>query len=130
MARLSAFGAVRGWLPLTAVLVAVSGTVAGALIDRFTTATIGGGTRWGFLLGVQTAALMVRRASLFTAAVQPPLVFIVAVLLAFAASSSQRVSIILIEITSAFSTLAAGTALVLIVAVLRLVLQRSPRAGR
>lgn len=124
-----AFPGVRGWLPLSAVLTAVTGTLLGAVLDRSSTGTIGVGTRWGFVLGVLVAVVMVRRVSLFTAAVQPPLVFFSVVLAVFAVGSTQRVSILLIELTGAFSTLGLGTALVLIVAVLRLALQRTPADG-
>lgn len=74
------------------------------------------------------AVVMVRRGSLFNAAVQPPLVFISAVLKVFAVSSCQRISmiLILIQITDAFPTLATGSVLVLVVALLRLGIQRIP----
>lgn len=100
--RSSALRAVNGRRPHTAVLTAV--TVA--VMERWSTGSPQAPTGpepIGFVFGVLVAVMMVRHGSLFTAAVQPPLVFISAVPGVFAVGSSKLISIVLIQITDALT---------------------------
>ncbi len=63
--------------------------------------------------------VMVRRRSLYTAAVQPPMVFIGVVLTVFELTKAGRFTITVIGLTTAFPAMAAATALVAVVALIR-----------
>lgn len=96
--RSSAFRTVNGCRPHTTVLTAV--------MERWSTGSPQAPTGpepIGFVFGVLVAVMMVRHGSLFTAAVQPPLVFISAVPGVFAVGSSKLISIVLIQITDALT---------------------------
>ena len=67
----------RGWPSWAVILLAVVLTLVGTAIDGFTTGVLAWGLRIGFYIGVIGAALIVRRGSIFTAMVQPPLVLVV-----------------------------------------------------
>ncbi len=71
--------AVRGLPSWAVILLAVVLTLGGAAIDGLTSGALSWGLRIGFYLGVVLAALLVRRGSIFTAMVQPPLVLVVGV---------------------------------------------------
>ena len=76
LADSSVLTSVRGWPPWAVVLLAVALTFAGTAVDGLTTGALSWGLRIGFYLGVVLAALLVRRRSIFTAMVQPPLVLV------------------------------------------------------
>src|ERR1700712_327037 len=72
----SALSTVRGIPSWAAILVALALTAFGSAIDAIATGTLSWGFRLGFVAGVGLAALVIRRASIFTAMVQPPLVMV------------------------------------------------------
>ncbi len=88
--------AVAGWRPVPAGLFAVALTAVGVLTDRFGVGALGWGTRVGFTVGVVVAVAMVRRRSLYTAAVQPPMVFIGVVLTVFWLTKAGRLTVTVI----------------------------------
>jgi len=61
-------------------------------VDGFTTGLLAWGLRIGFYLGVVLAALFVRRGSIFTAMVQPPLVLVIGIVLLVAAAAMKNTS--------------------------------------
>lgn len=119
VANSAAFRSVPGWRPVPTVLFAVALTAVGVLIDRFGAGALGWGTRIGFTAGVLAGVVMVRRRSLYTAAVQPPMVFAGVVLTVLALTTTGRFTVTLIGVTTEFPTMAAGTALVGVVALIR-----------
>lgn len=119
VADAAAFRSVTGWRPVPTVLFAVALTAVGVLTDRFGVGALGWGTRIGFTAGVLAAVVMVRRRSLYTAAVQPPMVFIGVVLTVFGLTKAGRLTVTVIGLTTAFPVMAAATALVAVVALIR-----------
>ena len=111
---------VRSW---GAVLIALLLSAVGALIDASTSKTIGWGFGVGFVLGVGLAAVAVRRGSLFTALVQPPLVMVVVVFLAFRLMTTERMTITLIKVVDTFPTMLTGTAVAVVLCVIRIFAQ-------
>jgi len=101
------------------VLFAVALTAVGVLTDRFGVGALGWGTRIGFTVGVLASVVMVRRRSLYTAAVHPPMVFTGVVLTVFGLTKAGRFTITVIGLTTAFPAMAAATALVAVVALIR-----------
>lgn len=128
--RATVFPGVPGLPWWGAVLLALGLTAIGGVIDRFTgsvpfaTSDFPGlFLQIGFYLGVVAAALLVRRRALFTAAVQPPLVLILCVLLLLRFAWSQTLRGSAVAVVSVFPMMAIGTALVLVIAVIRLLSQ-------
>jgi hypothetical protein len=131
-------GPARGWPWWSGVLLAFGLAIIGAVIDIL----IHGEPRQvfdgGYFIGCVGAVCVIRRRSLFTTMVQPPLVFVVTVaitMLAFSGSTSGGLHGTLLAIATplinGFLTMAVGTAVTLGVGVARIVLQRPPRtAGR
>lgn len=110
-------------------------TVTGGVIDRITGSIPfdtknfpGTGLQIGFYLGAVLAALLVRRRALFTAAVQPPLVLIVVVVLMLRFAWGQTLRGSAVAVVSVFPTMAIGTAVVLVIAVVRLLSQPMKKA--
>ena len=125
---------VRG-LPSWAVIVlAVVLTLAGAAIDGVTTGVLSWGLRIGFYLGVVLAALLVRRGSVFTAMVQPPLVLVVGVVIGGVLfTGSGGLSATGLRLIGAFPTMAMGTAAAVLIGLIRILAQPmrgSRRPGR
>ncbi len=81
------------------------------------------GLRAGFVAGVGLAALAVRRGSIFTAMVQPPLVLLAVGFTALRLMTSERLTFTLIKVVNLFPTMLIGTALALIIGLIRLLSQ-------
>ncbi len=69
------------------------------------------------------AALLVRRGSIFTAMVQPPLVMVVVSFVALRLMASDRTTISLIKLVNAFPTMVIGTAVAVLLCVVRIFAQ-------
>jgi hypothetical protein len=121
----SAVSTVRGIPSWGAVLVAVVLTSVGAAIDGMVTdpPVLAWGFRLGFIAGVAVAALLVRRGSIFTAMVQPPLVMAVVSFVALRLMASDRTTISLIKLVNAFPTMVVGTAVAVLLCVVRIFAQ-------
>jgi hypothetical protein len=119
----SAVSTIRGIPSWAAILVAVGLTAFGAAIDGIVTGTLSWGFRLGFVAGVGLAALLVRRGSIFTALVQPPLVMVVVSFISLRLMASERTTISLIKVVNAFPTMVIGTALAVVLCVIRIFAQ-------
>lgn len=107
-----------------AVIVAVALTAIGATVDGLASGVLTWGFRLGFVGGVALAALLVRRGSIFTSMVQPPLVMVVVIFIALRLLSSERTTITLIKVVNAFPTMVIGTAVAVLLCVIRIFAQR------
>ena len=132
----SVLSSVRGWPSWAVILLALGLTLAGTAVDGITTGLLAWGLRIGFYLGVLSAALLVRRASIFTAMVQPPLVLVVGIVtgvLLFGPATGLRGNVISIASTviNTFPTMAIGTAVAVLIGLIRILAQpmRSTRQG-
>ena len=130
----SVLTSVRGWRSWAVILLALGLTLAGTAIDGLTTGLLAWGLRVGFYLGVLSAALLVRRASIFTAMVQPPLVLVVGIVmgvLLFGSATGLRGNIISIASTviNTFPTMAIGTAAAVLIGLIRILAQPVRSAG-
>ncbi|MGI8589544.1 MAG: DUF6542 domain-containing protein [Nakamurella sp.] len=123
VADTSAVPTVAGLRSWGAVLVAVLLTGLGAVIDGMSSGGLGWGFTVGFVAGVGSAALMVRRGSIFTAIVQPPLVMVVLMFLALKVISNDALKIIGIKLVGNFPLMVVGTALALLLCVVRIFAQ-------
>src|SRR6195952_6170238 len=119
----SAVSTVRGIPSWAAILVAVGLTAFGAAIDGIVTGRLRWGFRLGFVAGVGLAALLVRRGSIFTALVQPPLVMVVVSFISLRFMGTERTTISLIKVVNAFPTMVIGTALAVVLCVIRIFAQ-------
>ncbi len=114
-----------------AVLVALSLTVIGVFLDKGgafapstqTTPAPGWGLRVGFLLGVVLAALAVRRRAVFTAMVQPPLIFLVVLIVALRALFSKGLTQSAVPVIDSFPTVLIGTAVAVFLGLVRILAQ-------
>ena len=123
MANASALRSIAGIPSWGAVLVALVLTALGATVDGLVSGTPSWGFRVGFVAGVALAALLVRRASIFTALVQPPLVMVVVIFIALRLMASERMTITLIKVVNTFPTMVVGTAVAVVLCVVRLFAQ-------
>lgn len=134
--RATVFPGVSGMPWWGAVLLALGLTAIGGVIDRITgtipfdsTSFPGLGLQIGFYAGALLAALLVRRRALFTAAVQPPLVLIICVVALLRFAWSQSLTSSAVAVVSVFPTMAIGTGVVVVVAVVRLLSQPLKKAS-
>jgi hypothetical protein len=123
LANASAIRTVAGIPSWGAVLVALVLTALGATVDGLASGTPGWGFRVGFVAGVALAAVLVRRASIFTALVQPPLVMVVVIFIALRLMASERMTITLIKVVNTFPTMVVGTAVAVVLCVIRIFAQ-------
>lgn len=130
LANASAIRTVAGIPSWGAVLVALVLTALGATVDGLATGTPSWGFRIGFVAGVALAALLVRRASIFTALVQPPLVMVVVIFVALRLMASERMTITLIKVVNTFPTMVVGTAVAVVLCVVRIFAQPLRRSVR
>lgn len=114
---------VRGTPFWGAVVIAVVGTAAGGLIDKAVSSHLGAGLLVGFVLGIAVAAIAVRRGSIFTAMVQAPLVLLAVDVILTLISSTQRLTVSLITVVEVFPTMAIGTAVGLVLGLIRIFAQ-------
>ncbi len=133
----SAVSTIRGIPSWGAILVAVGLSSVGAAIDGLVTdpTALAWGFRLGFVAGVGLAAVLVRRGSIFTAMVQPPLVMVAVSFIALRLMASERTTISLIKLVNSFPTMVMGTALAVLLCVIRIFAQplrksRPPAAQR
>lgn len=120
----SALPSVRGWPSWAVVLLALGLTLAGAAIDGLTTGQLSWGLRIGFYLGTVLAVLIVRRASVFTAMVQPPLVLVVGVVVGgilFAHAGGLYGTAL--KLIATFPTMAIGTVAAVVLGLVRILAQ-------
>ena len=124
LADSSALTNVRGWPSWAVVLLAVALTFAGTAVDGLTTGALSWGLRIGFYLGVVLAALLVRRRSIFTAMVQPPLVLVFGIIVGgWLFTNAGGMYGTALKIIGSFPTMAIGTALAVIIGLIRIVAQ-------
>ena len=98
-------------------------TALGATVDGLVSGMLAWGFRVGFVAGVALAAVLVRRASVFTALVQPPLVMVVVIFVALRLMSTERTTITLIKVVNTFPTMVIGTAVAVVLCVVRIFAQ-------
>ena len=122
----------RGWPSWAVILLAVVLTLAGTAIDGFTSGVLAWGLRIGFYIGVIGAALIVRRASIFTAMVQPPLVLVFGIIVGgMLFTNSGGLYSTALKIISTFPTMAIGTAAAILLGLIRILAQPlRPRSAR
>ncbi len=132
----SAIPGIRGLHSWGAVLVAVVFTAVGVVLNLNTDLAAGQATGWGlkilFVAGVVLAALAVRRGAIFTAMVQPPLVFAAGMIIGGLLHGSGLVNTG-IDLVKAFPLMLVGTAAAIIIGLIRLVaqpLRGHSRSGR
>lgn len=121
---------VRGLPSWGAVLVGVGFTVGGVVLSRIVSGSIGWIFTTTFVLGVVLAVLAVRRGSIFTAMVQPPLLLAPAVLIGNWLGNSQGLVYNGFEMVKAFPLMAISTAVVLVLGLVRIIAQPIRRAPR
>jgi hypothetical protein len=129
LANASVIRTIAGIPSWGAVLVALVLTALGATVDGLVSGTPSWGFRIGFVAGVALAALLVRRASIFTALVQPPLVMVVVIFIALRLMSPERTTITLIKVVNTFPTMVVGTAVAVVLCVIRILAQRLRRSA-
>jgi hypothetical protein len=129
LANASAIRTIAGIPSWGAVLVAVILTALGATVDGVVSGTPTWGFRIGFVAGVALAAVLVRRASIFTALVQPPLVMVVVIFVALRLMASERMTITLIKVVNTFPTMVVGTAVAVVLCVIRIFAQPLRRSA-
>jgi hypothetical protein len=131
IADASVVSSVRGWPSWAVILLALGLTLAGTAIDGWTTGLLAWGLRIGFYLGVVGAALIVRRGSIFTAMVQPPLVLVVGIIVGgMVFTNSGGLYSTALKIISTFPTMAIGTAAAVLLGLIRIMAQPTRSAGR
>ena len=120
----SVLSSVRGWPSWAVILLALGLTLAGTAVDGITTGLLAWGLRIGFYLGVLGAALLVRRASIFTAMVQPPLVLVVGLVIGgMLFTNIGGLYGTALRIIATFPTMAMGTAAAVLIGLIRIVAQ-------
>ena len=131
MADASVVSSVRGWPSWAVILLALVLTLGGTAVDGFTTGVLAWGLRIGFYLGVISAALVVRRASVFTAMVQSPLVLVVGIVLGgMLFTQAGGLYGTALKIIGTFPTMAIGTAAAVLLGLIRILAQPLRGAGR
>lgn len=114
-----------------AVLLAAALTLAGAAIDGAIIDALGWGFRLGFLAGVTLAVLAVRRRSVFTAMVQPPLQLAFGVVVGgLLFTSTTGLYATALKVIASFPTMAIGTAVAVVIGVIRIAAEPLRPRGR
>jgi hypothetical protein len=135
MADRSLLATVLGVPPVAAIGVAAVLTAIGATVDLLRIGSLGTVFTVCFIAGCVLAVAWVRRSGLFGPMVQPPLLVAIAVpvvvLLAGTpapgAGVAERLLVIGAPLVNAFPIMAWGTGAVLVLGLVRLVVQRTPR---
>jgi hypothetical protein len=128
----SVLSGVRGWPSWAVILLALALTLGGTAVDGFTTGLLAWGLRIGFYLGVVLAALFVRRGSIFTAMVQPPLVLVIGIVVGgMLFTQSGGLYGTALKVIGTFPTMAIGTAVAVVLGFIRILAQptRSSRSS-
>jgi hypothetical protein len=124
LADASVVSSVRGWPSWAVIIVALVCTLGGAAIDGLTVGVLSWGLRIGFYVGVIGAALLVRRGSIFTAMVQPPLVLLAGLLVGgMLFTNAGGLYGTALRIIATFPTMAMGTAAAVLIGVIRIFAQ-------
>ncbi|MBM9468309.1 DUF6542 domain-containing protein [Nakamurella leprariae] len=113
-----------------AVLVALVASLLGAAVDGMASGALGWGLQIGFVAGVVVAALLIRRDSLFTAMVQPPLVLVVAILVGSTVFAETGLYATALRVVAGFPTMLVGTAAAVVIGVIRIVAQPNRSSSR
>jgi hypothetical protein len=93
-------------------------------VDGLTTGLLAWGLRIGFYLGVVSAALLVRRGSIFTAMVQPPLVLVFGIVVGgMLFTQAGGLYGTALKIIGTFPTMAIGTAVAVLIGLIRILAQ-------
>lgn len=124
---------VRGIPFWGAILLAIVCTAAGGIYDEVAHGTIGWGIRIGFLIGAVLAPLAVQRKGIFTAMVQPPLVYLGVTLLLVAMLGGGTFKIRLLGVVDIFPTMAIGTGAAVLLGLIRVLaqpLRQRPSGGQ
>ena len=124
LADASVVSSVRGWPSWGVIILALVCVLGGAAIDGLTIGVLAWGLRIGFYLGVLGAALLVRRGSIFTAMVQPPLVLVVGLVVGgILFTNAGGLYGTALRLIATFPTMAMGTAAAVIIGLIRIVAQ-------
>jgi uncharacterized protein DUF6542 len=138
MADRSLLATVLGLPPVAAIGLAALLTAAGVAVDLLRIGNLGTVFTVCFIAGCVLAVAWVRRSGLFGPMVQPPLLVAVAVPVVVlltgtptpGAGVAERLLVIGAPLVNAFPIMAWGTGAVLLLGIVRLVVQRPPRAVR
>jgi hypothetical protein len=132
LADASVVSSVRGWPSWAVIILALVCTLGGAAIDGLTVGVLAWGLRIGFYVGILGAALVVRRGSIFTAMVQPPLVLVAGLLVGgMLFTDTGGLYGTALRIIATFPTMALGTAAAVLIGLIRIFAQPlRPKAGR
>jgi len=131
LADASAFRSVRGWPSWAVIVLALVLTLGGAAVDGLTTGLLAWGLRLGFYGGVVLSAILVRRASIFTAMVQPPLVLVVGIVVGgMLFTNAGGLYATALKIIGTFPTMAIGTAAAVLIGLIRILAQPLKSAAR
>lgn len=138
MAERSLLATVLGLPPVAAIGLAALLTAGGVAVDLLRIGNLGTVFTVCFIAGCVLAVVWVRRSGLFGPMVQPPLLVAVAVpvvvLLAGTpapgAGVAERLLVIGAPLVNAFPIMAWGTGAVLLLGIVRLLVQRTPRPAR
>ncbi len=126
----SVLSTVRGWPSWAVILLALVLTLGGTAVDGISTGVLAWGLRIGFYLGVILAALAVRRGSIFTAMVQPPLVLIFGLVVGgMLFTNAGGLYGTALRIIGTFPTMAIGTTAAVLIGLIR-ILAQPMRSGR
>lgn len=122
---------VRGLPSWAVVLLALTLTLGGTAVDGLTTGVLAWGLRLGFYAGVVLAALFVRRASIFTPMVQPPLVLVFGIVVGgMLFTTAGGLYGTALKIIGTFPTMAIGTAAAVLIGLIRILAQPLRSASR
>jgi len=131
LADSSVFRSVRGWPSWAVIVLALVLTLGGAAVDGLTTGLLAWGLRLGFYAGVVLAAILVRRASIFTAMVQPPLVLVIGIVVGgMLFTDAGGLYATALKIIGTFPTMAIGTAAAVLIGLIRILAQPLKPATR
>lgn len=120
----SVISGVRGWPSWAVVLLALALTLAGTAVDGVTTGVLAWGLRIGFYLGIVLAALIVRRGSIFTAMVQPPLVVLFGLVVGgMLFTQTGGLYGTTLRVIGTFPTMAIGTSAAILIGLIRILAQ-------
>lgn len=127
----SVLSSVRGWPSWAVILLALALTLVGTAVDGWTSGSLAWGLRIGFYVGVIAAALIVRRGSIFTAMVQPPLILVIGIVVGgMLFTNSGGLYSTALKIISTFPTMAIGTAVAVLLGLIRILAQPLRSGGR
>ncbi len=122
-AEASVLTTARGVPWWAAVLIAVVPTVAGLVIDLAGAGAIGWTARILTVLGAVLAVLAVRRDSLFTPMVMPPLVVALSLVVSYLVTTNSGVLNLGLKLVNTFPLMLTATATALVLGMIRIIAQ-------